>query len=249
MHDSVDKVVIPASLMDKSFNACVIKPQNYHTNGELYASLYLLHGYDNHYNTWLEKCPELQQWADEYNILIITPEAENSWYFDSPVHESYFATYITQDVRLFVEKHYHVSPQRKHRGITGISMGGHGAVYLALAHPELYEFVGSCAGALDLRASLNPLSIENLLGASLNDKEILENYSCHALIENFLKSNFNFIFDCGKSDHLAQANYVFRKDLLELNIPHHFYDEEGKHNWFYFRKSIIKHVKSFATLL
>ena len=107
------------------------------------------------FSDWLSKTPDkmlLQNLADQYNLIIVTPEGETlSGYLDSPVQkDNQFETYITKEVIEKIDNTYRTIRDRKGRVITGLSMGGHGALYLSARHPDLYCAAGSMSGALDL---------------------------------------------------------------------------------------------------
>ncbi|WP_432327028.1 alpha/beta hydrolase [Mucilaginibacter sp. P25] len=89
--------------------------------------------------------------ADQYNIIIVMPEGEIfSYYVDSPIDpNSKFETYIIKEVIPFIDSKYRTVNDKKGRLITGLSMGGFGALYLSTRHPELFAAAGSMSGALD----------------------------------------------------------------------------------------------------
>ncbi len=95
--------------------------------------------------------PELTTYADRYNVLIVCPDGQNSWYLDSPVKPTVrYETFMTAELLPFVDKRYRTQPDRQHRAITGLSMGGHGALFLAMRHRDLYGQAGSLSGGSGL---------------------------------------------------------------------------------------------------
>lgn len=148
----VDTVRIYSPLMKKDIPNLVILPEGY-DKGAKYPVLYLLHGYSANYRTWLDEIrPDLPQLAGEYGMIIVCPNGENSWYFDSTVKKgSMFETYITKELVNYIDAHYRTLPTRDKRAITGFSMGGHGAMYLAIRHQDLFGACGATSGGVDIR--------------------------------------------------------------------------------------------------
>ena len=79
------------------------------------------------------------------------PEGEVfSYYLNSPVvKESQFETYISEEVIEKIDNTYRTIKNKKGRAISGLSMGGYGALYLAIRHPDLFCAAGSMSGALN----------------------------------------------------------------------------------------------------
>ena len=123
----VDTIAVYSSKMNKEVKSVVIKPENYAKNKK-YPVVYLLHGYSDNYAKWVNTVPSIKQLATKHEIIIVCPDGGySSWYFDSPVDPGFqYESYITEDLRKFVEQHYSVIKDRKGRAITGLSMGGHG---------------------------------------------------------------------------------------------------------------------------
>ncbi|WP_317128829.1 alpha/beta hydrolase [Hymenobacter elongatus] len=166
----IDTVTIMSAAMQKTYRAAVALPASYAKNKKAaYPVLYLLHGAYGHFGDWLAKTPDkrlVHRLADQYNIIIVMPEGETfSFYLDSPVNkDSQFETYITKEVIGQIDNAYRTVRSSKGRVITGLSMGGHGALYLSARHPELFAAAGSMSGALDLSALNRRMSPEELKG-------------------------------------------------------------------------------------
>ena len=97
--------------------------------GAAHARLYLLHGYSGSYMTWQRDVTDLRPLADAYGMIIACPDGENSWYWDSPLDPaSQFETFVSQEFPDWIDAHYPTIPSREGRAVTGLSMGGHGAL-------------------------------------------------------------------------------------------------------------------------
>src|ERR1700761_62785 len=154
----VDTLSILGTKMQKTYKAAVVTPESYKKNKENYPVMYLLHGAFGHFNDWLTNTPDkmlVKNLADQYNIIIVMPEGETfSCYIDSPVNpQSQFESYIINDVIKKVDDTYRTVRDKKGRVITGLSMGGHGALYLSTRHPDLFCAAGSMSGGVDVDAN------------------------------------------------------------------------------------------------
>ncbi len=137
----VDTVSIFSNSMHKEIKAVIIKPGNYKKEKKGLPVVYLFHGYSGNYANWITKVPELEQYAIEFHMMIVCPDAEfSSWYFDSPVDSTYrYEIYISQEVINYVDDHYKTIADKDHRAITGLSMVGHGGLFLGLRHPQIWR--------------------------------------------------------------------------------------------------------------
>src|SRR6476659_3505669 len=93
-----------------------------------YPVIYLLHGWNSHYDAWLSRTA-LAQYAAEHQLIIITPEGNNGWSTDK------YESYIVQELIPDVDKRLRTIAERRGRAIAGCSMGGYGAVKFGLKHP------------------------------------------------------------------------------------------------------------------
>ena len=157
---TVDSIALPSQAMNKQLMGVVIKPDSYDQkiNAEKnYPVVYLLHGYSGWYSNWIIRVPELKDLADREQVLIVCPDGGySSWYWDSPIETtSRYETYIAIEVPKQIDQQYRTIADRSGRAITGLSMGGHGGIYLGFRHAEFFGACGSMSGAVDLSYSIN----------------------------------------------------------------------------------------------
>lgn len=110
----VDTLAIQSPSMQKTLKASVVTPESYQKKKSgPYPVLYLLHGYGGNLSNWL-KVPQkdlLQTMADKYQLIIVTPDGGNNWYYDSPTNKtSQYETFIMQELRQEVERRYRAIP-------------------------------------------------------------------------------------------------------------------------------------------
>ncbi|MEP6674879.1 MAG: alpha/beta hydrolase family protein [Ferruginibacter sp.] len=237
---TVDTVSIFSNSMHKKIKAVVIKPSTYETNKEHYSVVYLLHGFSGDFSNWIKQVPELKKYADDFNILIVCPDgAYSSWYFDSPVDTSYrYETYIASEVISFIDKMYRTVADRQHRGITGLSMGGHGALFLALRHPDTFGAAGSMSGAVDLEECIGRFDVIYRIGDTLSHKKEWHDLSVLHIVEHATATPVKIMFDCGTQDIFIKGNRELHQKMLELNIPHDYIERAGMHNWDYWKNAV-----------
>jgi S-formylglutathione hydrolase FrmB len=236
----VDTVVIYSAAMHKPIKCVVIVPDSYKGKKNHYPVVYLLHGHSDDYSGWVTKVPEIKKYADAYQLIIVNPDGGfNSWYFDSPLEAaSQYETHISKEVVNFVDTHYRTLADREHRAITGLSMGGHGAFYLALKHPDVFGAIGSMSGAMDLRPFPEKWQIKEKIGDSKSQTDEWNNRSVTTLIEKCPKDKFAIIFDCGVNDFFFTVNQQLHEKMLQLGIPHDYIVRPGKHEWPYWSNAI-----------
>ena len=169
----VDSLEIPSAAMNKTYKAAVVLPSTYQNNKKAYPVLYLLHGGGGHFRDWLTQTPDkmlVKNLADQYNIIVVMPEGETfGWYLDSPFDpNSKFETYIIKEVIQKIDNTYRTVRSSKGRVVTGLSMGGHGAMYLSTRHPDIFGAAGTMSGAMDMNYTKYSLN-EDFKKCSRND--------------------------------------------------------------------------------
>lgn len=116
----IDTLMVVSKSMNKSIPNIVIIPDNYTTQKEDFSVLYLLHGANDNYTDRTSKVPQIQEYANTYNMIIVCPDGgDNSWYFDSPIDKKFnYETYISEELVSAVDEKYRTSKTRNSRAIT-----------------------------------------------------------------------------------------------------------------------------------
>ena len=243
----VEVLWVYSESMHKAVPNTVIIPENYTNNKSSLPVLYLLHGASDNNNGWLTIAPELPQYADEYNMIIICPDGGyTSWYFDSPIDKTMmYETYITKELRARIESKYKTIADKKGRAISGLSMGGHGAFYLAFRHPDIYGAAGSISGAVDFRPFKNQWDISKRLGTYDSHPENWEKNTVINMLDLLNGKNISLIFDCGTEDFFHEYNKTLHLELMKRMIKHNYSERPGKHTVDYWRTSMKFHAAFF----
>ncbi len=241
---TVDTIFIYSQAMHKNVTCVVIKPDAYKKKKNHFPVVYLLHGWSGKYSDWIRQEPKLKNYVDEYQCLIICPDgAFGSWYFDSPLDSNFlYETNVGVEIPRFIDSAFRTIPDRNHRAITGLSMGGHGAFWLAFHHAENFGAVGSMSGGVDLMESAKyGFDISKRIG----DTTHWAAYNVLNLVEHYPKDSLQIMFDCGIADIFTKGNRRLHEKLLALKIKHDYTERPGTHNWDYWRNSLSYHLLFF----
>jgi S-formylglutathione hydrolase FrmB len=235
----VDTVSIYSNAMHKPFNCVVIKPDNYKKKRS-FPVLYLLHGSSGDYSNWIKRVPAVKRYADEYDMLIVCPDGRSySWYLDSPVDSSMkFETYIGTEVPAYIDSHYSTIKDRRGRAVAGLSMGGHGSLFLAFRHAAVFGACGSMSGLVDLYSSRSKYELIKRIGDTVTNAENWKKFSAINFIESYPKDSLAIIIDCGTDDVFYSINRQLHEKMLQLKIPHDYIERPGQHDWNYWANAI-----------
>ncbi|UFH55794.1 alpha/beta hydrolase family protein [Spirosoma sp. KNUC1025] len=260
----VDTLDVPSAAMNRSMRAAVVLPESYAKSKTTYPVLYLLHGGGGQFSDWLKQTPDkmlIHKLADQYNLIVVMPEGDRlSGYLDSPTQkDNLFETYLTKEVIGKIDNTYRTIRDKKGRVITGLSMGGHGALYLATRHPELYCAAGSMSGAVDLNYKtwrLDPgfeQRIEPQFSRILGPMgSTPDNYAANSVVymTDKIKANGQkIIIDCGVDDFLIEPNRELHRRLVYSKVEHDYTEHPGGHTWDYWQNSLPYHVLFFQKVL
>lgn len=245
----VMRVAIPSAQMNKVFNANVILPAGYYPDSanRFYPVVYLLHGYSGNYANWYERVPQLTELASRYELIIVTPEGNyNSWYLDSYQDSTQrFFSYISQEVPRYIDAHFRTLSGARNRAITGLSMGGHGALTIALARPEGFGMAGSMSGVVNLVPMADKLEVKEHLGEYTADSLLWQQHSVLHIAAT--QSKFpEIIFDCGSSDEFIEDNRSLHELLKSREVAHTFIERPGNHDWIYWQEAVEVQLAFFA---
>lgn len=258
---TVDTLQIPSAAMNKTYKAAVVLPNSYAKGKAVYPVLYLLHGAYGHFSDWLSSTPNkntVKNLADQYNIIIVMPEGETfSFYLNSPVNKSsQFETYITEEVIQKIDKTYRTVNDKKGRVIAGLSMGGHGALYLSAKHPELFCAAGSMSGAVDMGTMLGREPNDQVIklmqpvfGDQSSKPDLYLQNAVLGMVEKMKSNKLPLIIDCGVDDFLIESNRELHRRLVYNKVPHDYTERPGGHTWEYWENALPYHVLFFSKIL
>ncbi len=215
--------------------------------GQKYPALYLLHGVGGNYDNWLQ-ASHVREQASAFQMIIVLPDGGPSgWYLDSPMDSSsFYESYIVEELIPYIEEFFPALSDKGSRAICGLSMGGHGAVSLALKHPDRFGSASSLSGILDLQNHPTMWSawrLDYLLGDPTQYPENWQANSCYDLL---LQPGAKpaLYFDCGLQDVFAlEDNRKFSRQLDSLRIVFTYQEHEGQHKWDYWDAHLVEHLQ------
>nr|WP_315150088.1 alpha/beta hydrolase-fold protein [uncultured Flavobacterium sp.] len=255
---TVDTLQIHSTAMNKTYKAAVVLPNSYAKGKAVYPVLYLLHGAYGHFSDWLSSTPDkttVKNLADQYNIIIVMPEGETfSFYLDSPVNKgSQFETYITSEVIQKIDKTYRTVSDKKGRVIAGLSMGGHGALYLSARHPELFCAAGSMSGAVDMGTMLGREPNDQVIklmqpvfGDQSTNQNLYDQNAVMGMVDKIKANKLALIIDCGVDDFLIEPNRELHRRLVYNKVSHEYTERPGAHTWEYWENALPYQVLFFS---
>lgn len=240
----VDTLAVWSGAMNREVPALVIVPDGY-DGTRSYPVLYLLHGYGGHERTWITVRPDLPQLASEMGMLVVCPDGNNSWYYDSPVDPAVrYETFMSRELPAYIDSAYVTVASPEGRAVTGLSMGGHGGMWLGIRHPEVFGAFGATSGGVDIRPFPRNWNLPKLLGQPYENPSNWEEYTVINQLGR-LKPGAAIIFDCGTEDFFIDVNRRLHSEMLYRKIPHEYIERPGAHNGDYWSVSIVPQMLFF----
>lgn len=235
----VDTTHVFSAKMQKNVKIVVVKPDSYESAKEL-PVFYLLHGYSGNQNDWVKNVKGLEKLVDQYNLMVVCPDGGfGSWYWDSPIDpKSQYETFVSKELISAIDSKYKTIKDRKGRGISGLSMGGHGGLYLGIRHQDVFGAAGSMSGGVDIRPFPNNWDMAKKLGSYAEQPERWEKNTVINQLHLLMPNSLAIIIDCGTEDFFYQVNENLHKEMLYRNIKHDYYTRPGAHNWQYWTNAV-----------
>lgn len=244
---TVSTVEVYSNAMKKNVQTVVITPEKSDTPS---AVIYLLHGYSGNAKSWIELKPELAAIADRHNLIFVCPDGKNSWYWDSPKDPAYrYETFVASELVSYIDTNYPTRKDRKARAITGLSMGGHGALWIAFRHTETFGAAGSTSGGVDIRPFPQNWEMNKQLGTLAENPQLWESHTVINQIDRIKDGDLALIIDCGTDDFFFEVNNNFHQKLLDKGISHDYLVRPGGHNGEYWKNSMDYQILFFLKKL
>ncbi len=241
----VETVKVRSTAMDKDVNVLYIIPDKA-LDGQKCPVIYLLHGYSDNEAKWYSAKPELAQIADSKGIIFACPDGNNSWYWDSPVDPSFrYETFISSELIEYTDSHYATIPCREARATTGNSMGGHGAMWNAIRHQDVFGAAGAMSGGVDIRPFPDNWDMKKRLGEKEQNQENWEAHTVINQLDKLQNGGLAIIVDCGIDDFFFDVNKSLHNELVNRKIDHDYIVRPGKHNWPYWCNAIEYQILFF----
>ena len=213
---TVRDITIKSTAKGKTMKYSVWMPKDYDANKK-YPFLYLLHGYGDDNNSWLDK-GNAGYYATQYigmggeDMIIVMPDGLTDFYIGA------FEQYMYEELMPNVESLY---PFNGKRAIAGLSMGGYGTLYHALAHPEMFEYAYSMSPAVfnDMAAMID----------KVEDKSVFPTFTIEVGEQDYTVNN-------STSKNLAD-------DMIEKGLNCEYISRSGSHDWKFWQECLPKALK------
>lgn len=244
---AVDTAQVETTHLSSPMKVTVFLPDEALTNPDAkFPTVYLLNGYSGDYKTYIERMPRIKDAANQYGMILVMPDGRDSWYWDSPIDSTMqMETFFIKDLIPYIDANYPTLPVADKRAISGLSMGGHGAMWLGLRHPDVFKNVASMSGGVDIRPFPKNWKMAKRLGTKEANPEVWEQHTVINLVPTLKNGEQNILFDCGKDDFFAEVNNNLHKALDEQGIDHDYIVRPGKHTIQYWRNSVLYHLLFF----
>ncbi len=242
---------IPSKILGHSVGYCVMLPPSYDTEkARRYPILYFLHGLGENDQVLinsggLDAIEDLWEQKQIGEFLIATPDAGRSFYINSRDGRVRYEDFFIREFLPYVESHYRVLRERQERGISGVSMGGYGALRLSLRHADLFGSVSAHSAALIQQApranvtNSQESELTRMMGEAFGspfDPAYWDRLNPFTLVKEEPRPvELKIYFDCGTEDEFGfnVGAQDFHALLLSRKIPHEFHLYPGGHDWSY----------------
>lgn len=238
-----DTIEVLSTKMGYMVKNTVILPSQYfddESSDVIYPVIYLLNGWGGDYSSWGHIRPDLDYLASELGTIFVCPDGNDSWYWDSPIKsDSQYETYIINELVGYIDDNYRTITDPRMRAICGFSMGGHGSLWLALRHPDVFGIACSMSGGVDFTAFPENWNIKDVLGDYASNTDLWKSHTVMSLIESGIHNEEQkILIDCGNDDFFLEANRALHKAMLDRKIPHDYIERPGEHNAEYWNNSL-----------
>ena len=272
----IDCNALNSRMLKQVVHYCVYLPAGYDAGptqhpARRYPVLYFLHGLGDNERTLFNSggwtlLDDLRNQHKMGDFLIVAPEGRRSFYIDSADGSVLYNDFFLKEFLPQIERTYRVLPGRAARAISGISMGGYGALRFAFAHPELFSAVSAQSAALITespleldRASQAGAPLAGVLGVVFGNPINVPHWNENSPFLLAKKNatalrKLSIYFNCGQDD-----NYGFEKgaaalhdELHEEGVGHEYHSYPGDHSLTYFLSHFSEvmefHSRAFGLL-
>jgi S-formylglutathione hydrolase FrmB len=248
--------VVNSRILKQAVHYCVQLPPDYDTNASpprRYPVLYFLHGLGQNEQTLFSTggwsvIEDLRRQHKIDDFLVVAPDGKRSFYINSPGDSFRYSDFFLQEFIPAIESKYHVRSGRKGRAITGVSMGGYGALRFAFAHPELFSAVSAQSAALITQtpqelstAGHSGTPLGRLMGPAFGEPINVAHWQQNSVFFLARKNqsslrNLAIYFNCGQRDDFGFEDGAAALDqqLRAEGLKHEYRSYPGDHSLTYF---------------
>jgi len=249
----IDCTSIESHMLHRAVRYCVMLPSGYEKETRKYPVLYFLHGLGENEQALMRSggwglIEDLSREHKVGDFIMVAPEGRGTFFINSADGHNRYSDFLISEFLPFIEAHYRIIRTRKSRGVTGLSMGGYGALRLAFAHPELFGSVSAQSAALitETPAQLNadlkdagPLAglLASVFGNPIGVVHWKQNSPFELARKDQIQIRTQAIYiNCGDQDDYGFDGGAtqLHKQLTAEGVHHEFHLYPGRHSADYF---------------
>ncbi len=241
----VEKHTFQSTSLDRAMPYYIYLPPNYATaTATRYPVLYMLHGMQGTYNEWLDygllgRARDMMVAGQIAPFVIVVPQGDQSYWVDHADGGPLWGNYVVDDLVHEVDSHFRTLAAPQSRAVGGLSMGGYGALTLAITHPDMFGVVGADSPSLHGQAGAPPFLGT---GAVFNQHDPTYLYKTQAATARTL----TIYMDVGQQDPWLPAIDAFHQMLTAQNIPHEWHLFPGDHGGEYWSTHVIDYLQFYS---
>lgn len=247
-----------STILKRAVRFCVYLPASYDASKNevpprRYPVLYFLHGLGDNEQTLFNSggwtlIDDLRAHHRIGDFLIVAPDGRRSFYINSSDGSEHYGDFLLQEFVPRIEKRYRVRAGRTARAISGISMGGYGALRFAFARPQLFSAVSAQSAALITEppaaldvAAHSGAPLATLLSAVFGNPIDVSHWNENSVFVLARKNeaelrNVDIYFNCGQDDKYGfeKGASTLHAELQKENVKHEYHAYPGDHSPAYF---------------
>jgi S-formylglutathione hydrolase FrmB len=246
---------LPSKILAHPVNYCIILPPSYDADkSRKFPILYFFHGLGDNEQMFIHAggfnlVEDLWERGQIGEFLIATPDAGTSFYINGRDGKVRYEDFLVQEFLPGIESRYRTRSGRANRAVSGVSMGGYGALHLAFRHPQLFSSVSAHSAAIIDKLpefiAPNPAGgmRARVLGGTFGsppDPAFWDHNSPLTLARTANLAGLKIYFDCGDHDDFGfeTGAEALDKILASRHIPHEARIYPGRHDWQYFAEHL-----------
>lgn len=254
----MESLTMESKLMGKPIKYTIYLPPDYETSQRRYPVVYLLHGFSDNDMGWIQ-FGEANMTADKAiasgeipSMIIVMPDGGLTWYTNDYKGKEPWADMFTKEFIPYIDATYRTRPKKEFRGISGLSMGGYGALHTAMRNTDLFAACAAFSAGIipkdrvigmpekDYQSYFKSIFGNQLQGEDRYNKQ-WQAFDPLSLLEavSFEKlKSVRWYVDCGDDDFLYRGNSALHVKMRNMELPHEYRVRDGAHSWSYWRSGL-----------
>ncbi len=254
----LESLIFKSQLLHGNVRYTIYLPPDYSTSERRYPVVYLLHGYTDDDTGWLQfgEADRIAGDAIEKGeippLILVMPDGGLDFYVNDYKNQKPWADMFIKEFIPYIDATYRTRKEKRYRGISGLSMGGYGALHMAMRNPDLFAACAAFSSGIRTPEEIISMPQErydryygHLFGPGLKGQARLSKtwkaFSPLMLLDSVpiekLKS-VRWYIDIGDDDFLYKGNSALHVKMRDINIPHEYRVRNGAHNWSYWRSGL-----------